>query len=59
MLDRTHFDVDPVPGAAQQAVLETVGPILVESGDVASQDAVDDALDTLFDDTFAKDADAS
>ncbi|MBD8584136.1 aliphatic sulfonate ABC transporter substrate-binding protein [Frigoribacterium sp. CFBP 8766] len=59
VLDRTHFDVDPVPGAAQADVLETVGPILVESGDVASQDAVDDALDTLFDDTFAKDADAS
>jgi len=59
VLDRTHFDVDPVPGDDQRAVLEKVAPILVESGDVASEGAVDDALDSLFDDTYAKAADAS
>ncbi|ROS62656.1 sulfonate transport system substrate-binding protein [Frigoribacterium sp. PhB160] len=59
VLERTHFDIDPVPGDDQAAVLEKVAPILVESGDVASQGAVDDALDTLFDDQFATAADPS
>ncbi|QNE42945.1 aliphatic sulfonate ABC transporter substrate-binding protein [Frigoribacterium sp. NBH87] len=59
VLERTHFDVDPVPGDDQRAVLEKVAPILVESGDVASEGAVDDALDSLFDDTYAKAATAS
>ena len=56
VLERTHFDVSPVPGDDQQAVLEKVGPILVESGDVASQDAVDDALDSLFEPSYAEQA---
>jgi len=40
-------------------VLEVVGPIFVESGDVASQDLVDTALDELFDPQFAENADPS
>jgi len=59
VLERTHFDVDPVPGDDQRAVLEVVAPILVETGDVASQDTVDDALDSLFDPSFAEEADPS
>jgi sulfonate transport system substrate-binding protein len=59
IVERTKFDVDPVPGDAQREVLEVVGPIFVESGDVASQDAIDQALDTLLDDTFASKADPS
>lgn len=59
VIDRTHLDIDPAPGADQQAVLEKVGPILVESGDVPSQDDVDAALDSLFDDSYAKAASTS
>jgi sulfonate transport system substrate-binding protein len=59
VIDRTHLDIDPAPGADQQAVLSTVGPILVESGDVPSQDDVDAALDSLFDASYAKAASTS
>lgn len=55
--ERTRLDIDPVPGDAQRDVLAVVGPILVESGDVASQDVVDTALDELFEPAFAEDAD--
>ncbi|WP_395245157.1 aliphatic sulfonate ABC transporter substrate-binding protein [Agromyces sp. MMS24-K17] len=55
--ERTNLDVDNVPGDAQVAVLEKIGPIFVELGDVASQQQVDDALDTLINDEFAKAAD--
>ncbi|ANJ28403.1 aliphatic sulfonate ABC transporter substrate-binding protein [Agromyces aureus] len=57
--ERTNLDVDNVPGDAQVAVLEKVGPIFVELGDVASQQQVDDALDTLINDEFATAADPS
>lgn len=55
--DRTNFAVDPAPGDAQRKVLEFIGPIFVESGDVASQDSVDEALDSLFETRFADVAD--
>jgi sulfonate transport system substrate-binding protein len=55
--ERTVFDLDPAPGAAQRAVLEVVGPIFVASGDVPSQDLIDTALDSLFDDELATAAD--
>lgn len=57
--ERTVIDLDPAPGDAQRAVLEVVGPIFVESGDVASQDDIDTALDALFDPSFAEKADAA
>ena len=57
LIDRTVIDLDPVPGAKQRAVLEFIGPIFVESGDVASQDLIDQALDTLFNSTFIEAAD--
>lgn len=57
IIERTNLDVDPAPGEAQRAVLEKVGPIFVETGDVSSQEQIDEALDTLFDDSFVTDAD--
>jgi sulfonate transport system substrate-binding protein len=33
-----------VPGDAQLEVLEKIGPVFVESGDVSSQEQVDTAL---------------
>jgi sulfonate transport system substrate-binding protein len=50
--ERSNLDVDPVPGAAQLAVLEKIGPIFVESGDVPSQAEVDAALASLINPTF-------
>ncbi len=58
-LERTYIDIDPVPGEEQRAVLEVVGPIFVESGDVADQGLIDDALESLFNPTFAEQADPS
>jgi len=56
-IERTVIDIDNVPGDAQRDVLEVVGPIFVESGDVADQASIDTALDSLFDDSFATEAD--
>ena len=55
--DRSNLEVDPVPGEAQRKVLEVIGPIFVESGDVASQDLIDAALDSLFEPSYAEKAD--
>ena len=57
ILERTVIDLDVAPGQEQRAVLAVVGPIFVESGDVSSQNLIDEALDTLFNDTFATKAD--
>jgi len=57
--ERTNLDVDNVPGDAQVSVLKTIGPLFVETGDVAQQSDIDDALDTIVNDRFAKAADAS
>ena len=59
ILERTNLGIGAAPGEAQRAVLEVVGPIFVETGDVSSQEQIDAALDTLFDDTYARRADAS
>ncbi|WP_367403670.1 aliphatic sulfonate ABC transporter substrate-binding protein [Kocuria marina] len=56
---RTHLDIDPVPGPEQLAVLERVGPILVESGDVSSQQDVDEALANIVEQHYAQHADAA
>ncbi|TNC18335.1 aliphatic sulfonate ABC transporter substrate-binding protein [Georgenia sp. 311] len=57
VLERTNLGIDAVPGEAQRAVLEVVGPIFVETGDVRSQEQIDEALDTLIVDTYARRAD--
>ncbi|AWB89283.1 aliphatic sulfonate ABC transporter substrate-binding protein [Salinibacterium hongtaonis] len=58
LIERTNFDVG-APGKRQRDVLAIVGPIFVESGDVTSQDTIDAALDSIFNDTFFAKADAS
>ena len=55
--ERSHLDVDQVPGPAQLAVLQKIGPIFVDLGDVPSQQQVDQALGSIVDDGFAKKAD--
>jgi sulfonate transport system substrate-binding protein len=55
--ERSNLDVDPVPGAAQVAVLEKIGPIFVEAGDVSQQADIDAALASLINDTFITNAD--
>lgn len=57
--ERSNLDVDQVPGPAQTAVLSKIGPVFVELGDVQNQQQVDDALGSIVDDTFAKQADAT
>jgi sulfonate transport system substrate-binding protein len=57
LIDRTNLELDGIPGETQRAVLAVIGPIFVESGDVASQDAIDDALDSLFEPKYAEAAD--
>jgi sulfonate transport system substrate-binding protein len=59
LTERTTLDGDHVPGAAQLAVLEKVGPVFVANGDVDEQSSIDTALDELFDTTYAERADAS
>ena len=58
-LERTNLAVDPAPGEAQRRVLAKVGPIFVESGDVASQENIDEALATLLNDDLVEAADPS
>jgi sulfonate transport system substrate-binding protein len=57
ILERSNLDVDPVPGAKQRKVLEKIGPTFVETGDVASQQQIDDAVGSLLDDSLARKAD--
>ena len=57
--ERTNLAVDPVPGQTQIDVLTKIGPVFVESGDVASQDLIDAALATIINDQFIKAADPS
>ena len=56
-IERTVIDIDNVPGQTQRDVLAIIGPIFVESGDVPNQQLIDDALEALFNDTFAVAAD--
>lgn len=48
LTERTDFDVDPVPGDELAAVLSRVVPIVVQGGQVASQEDADAALEELF-----------
>ncbi|WP_394251172.1 aliphatic sulfonate ABC transporter substrate-binding protein [Arthrobacter pityocampae] len=57
IIDRTNLDVDPAPGDAQRSVLEKIGPVFVETGDVQTQEQIDDALGSLFDASLVENAD--
>lgn len=59
VLERINLDIDHVPGDEQLAVLEKVGPIFVDSDDVADQEQIDEALASLVESSYAEDADAS
>ncbi|GAA3327380.1 aliphatic sulfonate ABC transporter substrate-binding protein [Paeniglutamicibacter sulfureus] len=59
ILERSNLDVSAVPGEKLIDVLTVVGPIFVQTHDVTDQAAVDAALSTLIDDSFAKKADSS
>ncbi len=54
LTERTNVDVSLVPGAAQQAVLEAVLPVLVAEGQVRSEEEAQAALDSLYDTSFAE-----
>lgn len=57
--ERSGFDVSPVPGEQQTQVLANIAPIFVTSGDVDSQDEVDEALETLFAPEFLEQAESA
>ncbi|KQO02903.1 ABC transporter substrate-binding protein [Arthrobacter sp. Leaf234] len=57
IIERTNLDVDPAPGDAQRAVLEKIGPVFVETGDVQSQEQIDEALGSLLDPSLVEKAD--
>lgn len=48
LTERTDFDVDPVPGEELQGVLAAIIPIVVDGGQVSSQEDADTALEELF-----------
>lgn len=56
ILERGGLDIDPVPGAELARVLAPIGEIQVELGDVADQQSLDEALETLFAPQFAEQA---
>ncbi|MET0135028.1 MAG: aliphatic sulfonate ABC transporter substrate-binding protein [Kibdelosporangium sp.] len=51
--ERTRLDVSPVPGDAQQQVLQRILPTLVAESQVKSEQDANTALRTLFDPGFA------
>ncbi len=55
--ERSNLGVDHVPGEAQAAILGVIGPIFVDSGDVAGQEQIDAALASLINPVFATAAD--
>lgn len=59
ILERSNLDVSGVPGATHAAVLQRIGPIFVQLGDVSSQEQVDQALASLINDRFAQQANAT
>ena len=54
LLERTKIDVSIVPGATQLAVWTTISKVLVAEGAIKSQEAADEALKTIVNDTIAK-----
>ena len=57
--NRSKLDISPIPGTRQTAVLKVIGPVFVQSGDVANQGLIDAALKSLYETSFAKKADPS
>ncbi|GAB3848470.1 aliphatic sulfonate ABC transporter substrate-binding protein [Nesterenkonia populi] len=57
--ERVNFDISPVPGDDLHTSLEPVAPFFVETGDVDSEEQVQDALDELFWPEYAEEAEAT
>ncbi|QCR71339.1 aliphatic sulfonate ABC transporter substrate-binding protein [Mycobacterium avium subsp. hominissuis] len=55
-LGRTALDVDPVPGDWLRAVLTRIEPLAVADGDIKSDDAGRNALNTLIEPKYARQA---
>lgn len=55
-LQRTELDIDPVPADWLRAVLTRVEPLAVADGDIKSDDAGRNALNTLFEPKYAQQA---
>lgn len=55
-LGRTALDISPVPDDSLRAVLTRVVPLAVADGDIKSEDAGRNALNTLFEPKFAQQA---
>ncbi|WP_218854901.1 ABC transporter substrate-binding protein [Paractinoplanes atraurantiacus] len=53
LTERTRLDIDPVPGAAQKAVFESILPVLVADANVKSEASAREAIDSLFEPRFA------
>jgi sulfonate transport system substrate-binding protein len=54
LLERTNINVSIVPGATQLAVWTTISTVLVAEGAIKSQEAADEALKTIINDSIAK-----
>jgi len=54
LLERTKIDVSIVPGATQLAIWTTISKVLVAEGAIKSQEAADEALKTIVNDSIAK-----
>lgn len=54
LAERTNLDVSPVPGADFTTALNGVGPIMAESGDARSLDAVQQAIEQIVEPAFAQ-----
>lgn len=55
-LGRTALDIDPVPGDWLRAVLTRIEPLAVADGDIRSDDAGRNALNTLIEPKYARQA---
>lgn len=55
-LQRTALDISPVPGDPLRVVLTSIVPIAVADGDIKSEEAGRNALNTLFEPKFAQQA---
>ncbi len=54
LLERTNIDVSIIPGATQLAVWTTISKVLVAEGAIKSQEAAENGLKTIINDSIAK-----
>lgn len=54
LVERTNVDLSLVPGSTQRDVLEVILPVLVDEGQVRSEDEARTALDSLYDTALAE-----